>query len=216
MTGADSWREEPFSSLGVATDRGIMRYLSVVLATVVLIGGCSSSESDDEFDALVELARTEALTSTTTVTPTSSQPTTTAAPTTTTTSTTLAALEGPVFDIAFDGTTCTVVGPTRVPPGTYSFFLTDTSSFGVLPPGVIRAGDGHSYEDLVALQSAPAETFSFPEWASLAMTSFAPMSRHLADNEVRLVLDPGEYGIALVRGLPEAKWFCSGISVTEP
>jgi hypothetical protein len=93
MTGADSWREEPFSSLGVATDRGIMRYLSVVLATVVLIGGCSSSESDDKFDALVELARTEALASTTTVTPTSSQPTTTAAPTTTTAATTTTTTE---------------------------------------------------------------------------------------------------------------------------
>jgi hypothetical protein len=187
----------------------LCRFVPFVLV-VLLLASCGDS-SDESADTTVVTTTTEATTTTTTA-----GTTTTAVPATTTTSTTLAALEGPVFDVAFDGTTCTVVGPTQVPPGTYSFFLTDTSSFGVQPQGVIRAGDGHSYEDLVALQSAPGETFSFPEWASLALTSFAPMSRDLADNEVRLVLDPGEYGIALVKDRPEAKWFCSGISVTEP
>jgi hypothetical protein len=183
--------------------RSLCRFVPFLLV-VLLSASCGGSNSQSA-DTTVVATTTEATTATTTT-----------APTTTTTSTTLAALEGPVFDIAFDGTTCTVAGPTRVPPGTYSFFLTDTSSFGVLPPGATKAGDGHSYEDLVALQSAPGETFSFPEWASLAMTSFAPMSRDLADNEVRLVLEPGEYGIALVKDKPQAKWFCSGISVTEP
>ena len=148
------------------------------------------------------------------------EPAETTATTTTaeaTTSTTIpASLEETVFEVAFDGKTCTVIGPTQVPEGVYSFFLTDSSSFGVIDPGAIRAGDGHSYEDLVALQAAPGETFSFPPWASLAMFSFAPMPRDLADNEVRLVLDAGEYGIAVVRPSPEGKWFCAGISVTDP
>ncbi len=127
-----------------------------------------------------------------------------------------ASAEEPVFDVAFDGKTCTVTGPTHVPAGVYSFFLTNSSGFGLGDPGAIRAGDGHNYEDLVALQTAPGETFSFPPWASLAMFSFAPMPRDLADNEVRLVLDTGEYGIAVVRPSPEGKWFCAGISVTDP
>jgi hypothetical protein len=189
--------------------RSLARSFPFVLV-VLLLASCSSSN---------EAAGTTATTTTTEATPTTtSAPTTTAAPTTTeaasTTTTDPAASEEPVFDVAFDGTTCTVVGPSQVPPGTYSFLLTDTSGFRV-EVGAIRAGDGHSYEDLLALQAAPTETFSFPPWVSLAMFSFAPMSRDLADNEVRLILDTGEYGIGLVRSLPEAKWFCARISVTE-
>jgi hypothetical protein len=168
--------------------------------------------------ALFLTACSDAIESTaTTITTTTAEPiTTTATAEATTTTMVPPALEEAVFDVAFDGTTCTVVGPTQVPAGVYSFFLTDSSSFGV-EYAAIRAGDGHSYEDLVALQAAPGETFSLPPWASLAMFSFAPMSRDLADNEIRLVLDAGEYGISLLRPSPrERKWFCSGISVTEP
>jgi hypothetical protein len=156
------------------------RNLVVLVALVVAACGNTSEPAD-----------------TTVVTTTTATPTTTAA-------TVPAASDEPVFDMAFDGTTCTVVGPTQVPAGVYSFYLTDTSGFDVLA-GAIRAGDGHTYDDLVALQAAPGETFTFPSWASLAMFTFAPLARDLAENETRLVLDAGEHAIALVRPKPEAK-----------
>ena len=69
------------------------------------------------------------------------------------------------FEVTFDGNGCTVSGPTEVPTGDYSFLLNNTSDRRVkLVVGQLL--DGHTFQDLVDLQTEPGDTFGIEPWMS--------------------------------------------------
>ena len=69
------------------------------------------------------------------------------------------------FEVTFDGNGCTVSGPTEVPIGEYSFLLNNTSDIRVkLVVGQLL--DGHTYQDMLDLQTEPGDTFGIEPWMS--------------------------------------------------
>lgn len=69
------------------------------------------------------------------------------------------------FEVTFDGNGCTVSGPTEVPIGDYSFLLNNTSDSRVkLVVGQLL--DGHTFQDLVDLQTEPGDNFMIESWMS--------------------------------------------------
>jgi hypothetical protein len=132
----------------------------LVLFSGILLFGCSSSETDIK----TAIAQTEASKPTNTFTP---EPTNTPEPSPTLEPTNTNTPE-PIeitFEVTFDGKGCTVSGPTEVPIGDYSFLLNNTSDSRVkLVVGQLL--DGHSFQDLVDLQTEPGDNFMIEPWMS--------------------------------------------------
>ena len=117
----------------------------------ILLIGCSPSESDIK----TAIAQTEEAKPTNTNTP---KLTNTYLPPTLTPHTI-------DFEVTFDGNGCTVSGPTEVPIGDYSFLLNNTSDSRVkLVVGQLL--DGHTFQDLVDLQTEPGDNFMIESWMS--------------------------------------------------
>lgn len=115
----------------------------------------------------------------------------------------------PPIEIAFDGNECTVSGPTEVPTGNYPFVWNDLSEQQNTDFWVGRLLDGHTYQDLLDLQSEPGEYYPKPSWVvhSSAYYSF--------DAEIWVVIldEPGDYFIDL--GSKHSLWFCAPFKVIE-
>ncbi len=102
-----------------------------------------------------------------------------------------------------------------MPAGVHSFVVKDPAGESPADMRTMAITDGHTYQDLLDLQSEPGEYVPLPEWAEGPLTTFEPVDRELGDNELgkRLILEPGEHGI-VVR-TDEGLWFCGALVVTD-
>ena len=113
------------------------------------------------------------------------------------------------FEVTFDGNGCTASGPTDVPIGDYSFLLINSSGRGAKLV-VTQLLDGHSYQDMVDLQTEPGDNFMIETW----------MSRPFyfsKDQKVYVVAldEAGEHGIVISEDKHAGIWLCAPFQVIE-
>ena len=120
-----------------------------------------------------------------------------------------------IIEVSFDGSVCTTTGPAVASAGVHPFVLTDLTGEGLADVRTMAIADDHSYQDLHDLQSEEGEYVTLPPWAEWPPTTFEPVERELAENEIgkMLILEPGEHGIAVCTG--KGTWFCGALQVTE-
>lgn len=118
------------------------------------------------------------------------------------------------FEAVFDGIECTHSGPAEVSAGEYSILLKNLSNEELgLWTGLIL--DGHTYQDLLDLQSEPGKYYRKPEW--LVYPTKTGFWDEPNDDKVYTFLfsEAGEYVIDVGWSLPESLWFCGSFWVVE-
>ena len=113
------------------------------------------------------------------------------------------------FEVTFDGNGCTVSGPTEVPIGDYSFLLNNTSDSRVkLVVGQLL--DGHTFQDLVDLQTEPGDNFMIESWMSKPFY-------YTKDHKIYTVSldEAGEHVISISVYNHVAIWLCVPFQVIE-
>jgi len=113
------------------------------------------------------------------------------------------------FEVTFDGNGCTVSGPTEVPIGDYSFLLNNTSDSRVkLVVGQLL--DGHTFQDLVDLQTEPGDTFGIEPWMSKPFY-------YTKDHKIYFVSldEAGEHVISISEYKHVGIWLCVPFQVIE-
>jgi hypothetical protein len=113
------------------------------------------------------------------------------------------------FEVTFDGNGCTVFGPSEVPIGNYSFLLNNVSGRRVkLVVGQLL--DGHTFQDLVDLQTEPGDTYGIEPWMSKPFY-------YTKDHKIYTVSldETGEHGIAIGEYSHESSWLCAPFQVIE-
>ena len=113
------------------------------------------------------------------------------------------------FEVTFDGNGCTVSGPTEVPIGDYSFLLNNTSGRRVkLVVGQLL--DGHTFQDLVDLQTEPGDNFMIESWMSKPFY-------YTKDHKIYTVSldEAGEHSIAISEYKHVGIWLCVPFQVIE-
>jgi len=113
------------------------------------------------------------------------------------------------FEVTFDGNDCTVSGPTEVPIGDYSFLLNNVSGQKVLL-GVTQFLDGHTFQDLIDLQTEPGDNFMIESWMSKP-------SYYTKDHITWTVSldEAGEHGILISVYNHIGIWLCAPFQVIE-
>ena len=113
------------------------------------------------------------------------------------------------FEVTFDGNGCTVSGPTEVPIGDYSFLLNNVSGRGVKLI-VTQLLDGHTFQDLVDLQTEPGDIFGIEPWMSQPF-------KYTKDRKIYTVSldEAGEHGIAIGTNNHVGIWLCVPFQVIE-
>ncbi|MFW2383012.1 MAG: hypothetical protein ACN4GZ_14760, partial [Acidimicrobiales bacterium] len=121
-----------------------------------------------------------------------------------------------IIEVRFDGSTCTATAPSVLPSGVRSFVLEDRTGEGLADVRTMAIADDHTYQDLLDLQDEEGEYVALPPWADWPLTTFEPIERELAENEIgkKLILEPGKHAIAV--GTGKGTWFCGALQVTEP
>jgi hypothetical protein len=113
------------------------------------------------------------------------------------------------FEVTFDGNGCTVSGPTEVPIGDYSFLFNNTSGRRAkLVVGQLL--DGHTFQDLLDLQTEPGDTFGIEPWMS---TPFY----YTKDHKVYTVSldEAGEHCTSISEYKHVGIWLCAPFQVIE-
>jgi hypothetical protein len=113
------------------------------------------------------------------------------------------------FEVTFDGNGCTVSGPPEVPIGDYSFLLNNVSGRRVKLV-VAQLLDGHTFQDLVDLQSEPGDPFAIEPWMSKPFY-------YTKDHKIYTVFldEAGEHGIAIGEYNHVNSWLCAPFQVIE-
>ena len=119
----------------------------------------------------------------------------------------------PPIEVTFDGTECTVSGPTELPTGDHKFVLKDLSEQNqVLYVSLLL--DGKTYQDLLDLQSEPGEYYPKPRWS--VHTTGGMRRNAKGENVYTFSLDiEGEHAIYLGSAFPHSLWFCAPLKVIE-
>lgn len=133
-----------------------------------------------------------------------------------TTTTTVEAVDGDVFEVVFDGVECEVNGPTEVAAGAYPFVITDVSGMEGTDVRTWVLEDGYTYDDVLALQSAPGEYIRLADWAELSPIAFITFDGELQENQTVLGLDlePASHVVTVGTGRPSGIWVCGALEVT--
>jgi len=113
------------------------------------------------------------------------------------------------FEVTFNGNGCIVSGPTEVPIGDYSFLLNNTSGRRVKLV-VTQLLDGHTFQDLVDLQTEPGDNFMIESWMSKP-------SYYTEDRKIYIVSldEAGEHGIVISEDKHVGIWLCAPFLVIE-
>ena len=113
------------------------------------------------------------------------------------------------FEVSFDGNGCAVSGPTEVPIGDYSFLL-NNSSDSRIKLMVTHLLDGHTFQDLIDLQTEPGDNFMVESWMSKPFY-------YTEDHIIYIVSldEAGEHGIGLSEYNHVAMWLCAPFQVIE-
>jgi hypothetical protein len=118
------------------------------------------------------------------------------------------------FEAPFDGIECTISGPAEVSVGEYSILLKNLSDEKLaLWTGLIL--DGHTYQDLLDLQSEPGKSFRTPDWIIHPISTGIRVEPNGDKVYSWLLNDPGEYVIDIGWSFPESLWFCGSFWVVE-
>jgi hypothetical protein len=118
------------------------------------------------------------------------------------------------FVATFDGLECTISGPDEVPAGKYSILLKNLSDEKLaLWTGLIL--DGHTYQDLLDLQSEPGKYYRKPDWLIHPTNAGFRVEPNGDKVYTWLFNDPGEYVIDIGWSLPESLWFCGSFNVVK-
>lgn len=118
----------------------------------------------------------------------------------------------PAIVVTFDGKECTVSGPAELPTGEYLIAYKNRSG-QALPLYVERLRDGHTFQDLLDLQSEPGALFPEPEFIT---TVRKKEYEQVAEGEMVYTYSfdkEAEHYIVLWRG--EQLWLCAPFQVTE-
>ena len=114
------------------------------------------------------------------------------------------------FEVTFDGNGCTVSGPTEVPIGDYSFRLINSSESRIKLM-VTQLLDGHTFQDLVDLQTEPGDNYMIEPWMSKPFY-------YTKDHKIYIVsLDEAgdEHVISIAEGNHAGIWHCVPFQVIE-
>ena len=113
------------------------------------------------------------------------------------------------FEVTFDGNGCTVSGPTEVPIGDYSFLLNNVSGRRVKLV-VTQLLDGHTFQDLVDLQTEPGDTYGIETWMSQPFY-------YTKDHKIYTVSldEAGEHAIVISEDKHVGIWHCVPFQVIE-
>ena len=132
------------------------------------------------------------------------------------TTTTEQAVDGEVFEVMFDGVECEVNGPTEVVAGAYPFVITDVSGMEGTDVRTWVLEEGYTYEDVLALQSAPGEYIRLADWAELSPIAFITFDGELQENQTVLGLDleTASHVVTIGTGRPSGIWVCGALEVT--
>ena len=185
--------------------RGVRQIHRVFLGPFVILALASTAcGSADQTETTIT-----APTSATTVLVDTSEPQLTSAP-----ETTFVGVD--IIEVTFDGSACTATGPDKVSAGVHSFVLLDLTGEGLADLRTMAIQDGHTYQDLLDLQSEPGEYIPIPPWAEWPLSTFERVDRDLAENELgkKLILEPGEHWIVV--GTGKGDWFCGALRVSDP
>jgi hypothetical protein len=122
-------------------------------------------------------------------------------------------------DIIFDGTECTVSGPTELSPGKYSYVLKDLSDYEVIVH-IHRLSDGKTFQDVLDQQSEPGEHFPNQDWMSpVVEPGFALQKPDGGEVHTYFFISEREYVISLwsypTTTHPPKIWICAPFWVRE-
>ncbi|MFC2153464.1 hypothetical protein ACFLQ7_02395 [Actinomycetota bacterium] len=133
--------------------------------------------------------------------------------------------ESPEYtEITFDGATCSVPDPDRLPQGGHAFVLTNNSQYPSAWLFVGSITDGHDYQDLVDAQSdaggPPNSPQTHMDWFPHEIASFDPADTpdiELDSNQTLypIVLTPGLDAVGIATSPPSPLlWLCGPLDVT--
>ena len=114
------------------------------------------------------------------------------------------------FQVTFDENhNCIIAGPTEVPTGDYLLSLNNLSDTNV-DLAVNHLIDGHSFQDLLDLQSEPGEPFNKVYWMShpFYFTRDHKVWTYSFD-------EAGEYVVLILQHVYKGIWICDPFQVTE-
>lgn len=113
------------------------------------------------------------------------------------------------FEVTFDGNSCTVSGPAEVPIGDYSFRLINSSDSRIKLM-VTQLLEGHTFQDLVDLQTEPGDNFMVKAWMSKPF--------YYTEDQIIYIVsldEAGEHGIGLAEYNHVAMWLCGPFQVIK-
>ena len=120
------------------------------------------------------------------------------------------------IEVTYDGEGCTSDVREAVPAGVHDFVFANTSDQIMVELYVRRLEEGHTYEEVVELQSVaggPGAYFARPSW-SLSVPMPSPPER-LADDRVQYTHDVQPGSFAVVVGTSTQIWLCGGFDAVE-
>jgi hypothetical protein len=120
------------------------------------------------------------------------------------------------IEITFDGSNCTVTGPTSLPVGEHQFVLKNLSeknySFWVS-----RLIKGHTFQDLLDEQGEPGQyVFSLTNWVSWSSITGFEYGKNGEEIYTIYLGSEGEYAIYLFDSQAEEEiWLCAPLQVNK-
>lgn len=119
-----------------------------------------------------------------------------------------------IFQLSFDGEECTLSGPAEVQPGEMSIRLVDlTDNDNGIWTGLIT--DGHTYQDLLDMQSEPGDYFRKPDWVVYPTKTGAQKDSEGSRISTFNFTEAGEYNVNVGKSLPASLWFCGHFFVVD-
>ena len=119
--------------------------------------------------------------------------------------------------VTFTGNECTSTVPAELPVGEHQFVIRDLSANN--PEFGLSVGyylDGHTYQDILDMQSEPGEYFPKPSWVVESRMKLVGTENWPIDKVYTFYLDTvGEHGFSADALYPPSHWECGSFQVVE-
>lgn len=127
-------------------------------------------------------------------------------------------LPPPLFEVIFDGTDCSVDGPSELPAGEYTTIITDLSDLKA-EVWLVYLKDGYTIQDHLDGQSEPGVWYPKPSWMfydkRYAIDSEESNGRRITTTT--WILDRiGEHNIVCYVSSPQMLWIEASLMIVEP
>jgi hypothetical protein len=124
----------------------------------------------------------------------------------------------PVIEVTFDGTDCTVTGPTELPAGEHTFIFIDRFDRKAVL-WLVNLDDGKTTQDLLDRQSEPGEAFPRPSWihddTQKSIESEELEGRRVDTSTWRLDIVGEHTIVCYVHSIPRIIWYPSPLWIVE-